>query len=151
VERPASLKPDRSDLVAIAASGAVAVVLGALSFAPAALADGQSPVTADDASIVRLVSGTSCDARAIARGTGLAADADLDELSVSCTDAPGGRWEDVRRALPAAHACVVSLGDLRQVRADVRVSRDPTEANPYHCRVSRVTPNQLVSRARWNP
>lgn len=151
MDRHASLKPDRSDYVAIVASVTIALVMGALSFAPAALAEGSTTFTADSTRIVRAVHGTSCDARVIGSGNPrrVKPEEDLDGLSVSCSDDPSVSWEALRQALPRAHACVVVLGELRLTRGSARVVRDPTPSNPYHCRLSRVTPNQLVSRSSW--
>lgn len=149
MDRPSSLKPDGSDYVAIAASAAVALVMGVLIFAPSAMAESVSPVTADVTLIVRGIHGASCDARAIGAGSTVRAGKEVEKLGVSCSDDPSVGPEVLRKSLGGAHACVVLLGGLRQVAPGVRLVRDPTESDPYHCLLSGVTPNQFVSRATW--
>lgn len=151
MDRPTSLKPDGSDYVAIAASAAIALVMGVLIFAPSAIAEPVSPVTADVTLIVRGIHGASCDARAIGAGSSqrVRAGNEVEKLSVSCSDDPSMGPEVLRKGLGGEHACVVVLGDLRQAAPGVRLARDPTESDPYHCLLSGVTPNQLVSRATW--
>jgi hypothetical protein len=151
MDRPTSLKPDRSDYLALAASAAIALVMGLLSFAPSALAETASPVTANVTLIVRAIHGSSCDARAIAAGSSpkVAPEEEVEKLSVSCSDDASVGWSELRRGMGGAHACVVVLGDLRQAAPGLRVVRDPTPSDPYHCLVSGVTPNQFVSRASW--
>jgi len=151
MDRPTSLKPDRSDYLAIIASLAIALVMGAISFAPAALAESATQVTAETTRIVRAVHGTSCDARVIGSEgePGVKPGEDLESLSVSCSDDPSVTWEMLRQPLPRSHACTVVLGELRQLRGSVRLLRAPSATNPHQCRLSRVTPNQFVSRASW--
>ena len=151
MDHPTSLKPDRSDYVAIAASLAVALVMGVLIFAPSAMAEPVSPVTADVTLIARPIHGAGCDVRTIAAGSSprVTAAEEVEKLSVSCSDDPSVGWRELRKGLGGAHACVVVLGDLRQVAPGVRVVRDPTASDPNHCLLSGVTPNQFVSRATW--
>jgi hypothetical protein len=151
MDRPASLKPDPSDYVAIFASTGIAVVMAVLSFAPSALAEPVMPVSADVTLIVRAIHGTSCDARALGAGSSpkAAAGEEMEKLIVSCSDDPAVGWSALQRGLGGAHACRVVLGDLRQIAPGVRVVRDPTESDPYRCVLSGVTPNQFVSHATW--
>jgi len=151
MDRPTSLRPDRSDYLAIIASGAIALVMGALSFAPSALAEPVSPVTADITLVARAIHGASCDARAIGAGgrRRAAAKDEVEKLSVSCSDDPSVGMEVLRKGLGGSHACVVVLGDLRQAAPNVRLVRDPTASDPYRCLLSGVTPDQFVSRAAW--
>ena len=140
-----NLKPDRSDFLALAAAGVIAVIMFGVGFAPSALATDAVPVTADLTRIVRGVNGNGCHAGAMGKNGGQ----DLAALDVSCTDDPAVSWEALRAPLRSDHACAVTLGDLRRVRPEVALVRDPTADNPHHCRLSAVTPNQFVSRTSW--
>ncbi len=151
MDQPTNLQPYRSDYVAILAGVAMTLAMGAFSFGSAAWADTTVPVTANDTRIVRAVHGTSCDARVIGAGSTprAASNEVLEELSVSCSNDPEVGLDALRQAMPATHACVVVLSDLRKVAPGLRLVRDPSSENPYRCKLSRVTPNQFVSRASW--
>lgn len=101
--------------------------------------------------IVRGVNGTFCDASAIGNGNdpNVGPKEDLTNLSVSCSKNKTDTVKDLRQFLPNAHACYSTLKDLRNARKDVTVVRDPETGNPFHCLLGTITPNQFISRSRF--
>lgn len=69
----------------------------------------------------------------------------LTDLSVSCGDPAKVTIAQLKAPLPNAHACKSDLVKLRKKNKAVKLVKDPTGDNPYHCLLSDITPNEFVA------
>ena len=101
--------------------------------------------------VVRGVNGAYCDAAAIGSGNDpkVGVKDDLTNLSISCSENQTDTVKELRAFLPNAHICYSTLETLRKARREVTVVRDPKADNPFHCLLGTITPNQFVSRSRY--
>ncbi len=101
--------------------------------------------------VVRGVNGGFYSAAAIGNGNDprVKPTEDLTNLSVSCSDNKSDTVKDLQQYLTNANICYSTLRDLRKSWREVVVVRDPTAANPYHCLLGTITPNEFVSRTHY--
>ena len=101
--------------------------------------------------VVRGVNGGFCSGMAIGNGNDpkVKPTGDLTNLSVSCSKNKQDTVKELSQFLPNPHICYSTLQDLRKARREVVVVRDPIAENPYHCLLGTITPNQFISRSRY--
>jgi len=92
---------------------------------------------ADDALVCR---GGTCTADRFASGSGVTLDETRRLQGVSVNSAPGATLSELTTTIPNKQVGVSTVGQVRAAGGDVVPS--PTRANPYHCTMCGITPQE---------
>jgi hypothetical protein len=109
---------------------------------------GGPPITAEWTKIVRGANSCPLTAQSVGDGNNpkVRPNEPLSDLSVNASDDKKVTYSTLAAGLPNPNYGFTTLGDLRKANKFVLIVRDPLPNNPYHCLLSVITPNEVVSK-----